>query len=201
MGWHIATQLLSQVPEGVVGVKQVHGAAIVRAQDIKKGETQADGIFAPANFRWPSMIRTADCLPLIVTTQDSVCALHVSRKTLIRELLDEVPAVIAPAEIISVYLGPHICAKHFVFETMGPEIAAFQERFPGACWQREDGLHISLLAAVEHYLAAWGVPVESRQIDERCTFETPSLPSYRRALRDRQTLVDHIAIVVSRTGN
>jgi copper oxidase (laccase) domain-containing protein len=188
--------LQSEVPADVVRVKQGHGSTIVGASEVKNSEILADGISASADFEEPFMILTADCLPLVVVTDKAACALHVSRKTLILGLLEGVPQFMKPPDITGVYIGPHVCAEHFVFETVGPEIAAFQKRWPLACTATEDGLHLSLVKAVAEYLGAWGVTPERLTSDPRCTFETPDLPSYRRALRDQQPLTDQIATVV-----
>ena len=196
MPWRIEAALLSTVSANVRRVKQVHGNTIVWAEDITP-ETAADGIVARTGFPDPFLIRTADCLPLVLTTPDTACALHVSRKSLVAGLLEQVPNYLNLAEIDTVYIGPHVCEEHFIFEKIGPEIEAFRQKFPFACRQSTAGLHVSLKKVVEEYLKQWGVKKGMVSFDTRCTFEAAELPSYRRSLRDKQPLTDHITTIVA----
>ncbi|MGH9858044.1 MAG: laccase domain-containing protein, partial [Acidobacteriota bacterium] len=86
---------------------QVHGATIIQTPlDTKKEE--ADGALLTADSA-PFAIRTADCMPLVMMTDQKALALHVSRKSLVAGLLDAVPDVIEPTQLTHIFIGPHIC--------------------------------------------------------------------------------------------
>lgn len=158
----------------------MHGGHILSADDEGSG-IEADGILTQGKSEWIGVV-TADCLPLVLVTPETALALHVSRKTLVRGLLDAVPTVLPVAEITNVWIGPHICAEHFTFDWAGEDIVAFQQRWPEAVREEKAKLYLSLRDAVQQYLTDWGVPAAVVQEDGRCTFETLDLPSYRRAL-------------------
>lgn len=181
--------------EGIVRVKQVHGSNIVWAEQANI-DVEADGIAAKREYARPFMISTADCLALVIASELVICALHVSRKTLVRGLLNHVPEFVPPGEMIGTWIGPHICADHFVFERRGEEIAAFGHQFPAAVEKRADGWHLDILAATREYLTGWGLSDSQIYRDGRCTFETLELPSYRRSLRMGNALAGTIATVV-----
>lgn len=194
--WAVTTTLVSLVPVSVRRTRQRHGGTIVAADEIA-ANTVADGIAADFSFRQPFMVTTADCLPLVVAGEAAACVLHISRKTLIRGLLDGVATVLDPATVRGVWVGPHICARHFVFEERGEEVMVFCERYPFACVEDAAGVHLSLVSVVEHQLKKWNISVDVVTHDGRCTVETPELPSYRRSWRDNVLpLTDQIATVV-----
>lgn len=194
--WEVLTMPLADVLPEVVRVTQVHGDQIVQATDAVRGGLEADGIVASHTFIQPFMIHTADCLPMVIVTKTQACILHVSRKTLLVGLLDAVPHFIDISSIEGVWLGPHLCAEHFVFEWVGSDVAAFQARFRAACEEKEDGLHLSILSATKQYLTTWGVRAATIVRDSRCTFEDNSLASYRRSLLAAEKLSGGIATVV-----
>ena len=158
--------------------------------------TVADGIAARADFRQPFLIRTADCLPLTLITDEVACALHVSRKSLVAGLLDAVDTFIDVKKIRQIHIGPHICAEHFVFEHIGDEVGQFAVRFPSACQTSTTGLHLSLMTVVNEYFRKWKIYDHASIRDDRCTLETLELPSYRRSRREGTSLDDHVATIV-----
>ncbi len=195
MPWEVRTNLLSNTPADFVAVNQKHTSDIVWADHVTT-ETIADGIAAHAGFTQPFLIRTADCLPLVLITPDVTVALHVSRKSLIAGLLDNVTSFFDTTAVTKVYIGPHICADHLVFEHRGEEVARFVEQYPFASQQSAAGLHLSLAKVVDMYLKQWGVGAAVVVRDGRCTFETVELPSYRRSRKDGTRHADHIATIV-----
>jgi copper oxidase (laccase) domain-containing protein len=175
--------------------KQAHSGVIMWVDEASPTAV-ADGVAVHADNAQPLVIRTADCLPLVLLSPEVACVLHVSRKTLVKGLLDQVPNFIVPGQITKVFIGPHICAEHFVFEKMGPEIQEFQQKYPYACRETVTGLSLDINRVVEEYLKSWNVDEALLSRDGRCTFESPELPSYRRSLRDNQPLSDAIATIV-----
>lgn len=179
-GWRVQLYLQEKdVPAGRMVVDGQHGSHIIRESDIREGRLAGDGVFLETRNTCAG-VRTADCLPLAIVTADVGLLLHVSRKTLIADLLEAVPRLLPIEQISAVYLGPHICQKHFVFEWEGPELARFRERFPHAVRNDAGKLYLSLVEAVSSYLKRWNIPERIVRRDSRCTVETSEIPSYRR---------------------
>lgn len=172
--------LLGAAPENVLLARQVHGKNIALASYLEDHAVEADGIFVD-DPKLTVGVRTADCLPLTVTSPRGAVILHVSRQSLICGLLDALPRYLSTAAISSVYIGPHICQRHFSFTYEGPEITRFREKFPAAVHGTEI-LHLSLRQAVQSYLDAWGVRETATGEDWRCTYEDLPQHSYRYSL-------------------
>lgn len=155
--------------------RQVHGNGIINAASCTHRITEADGIIGtPSDAAFG--VHTADCLPLILTTDTRAIALHISRHTLVAGILDTVMEHIKKEPITAAYIGPHICENCFVFEERGEGIAQFETLFPYSTRQSDSGIHLSLRKVVIKFLSDVPSVVE----DFRCTLETPELPSYRR---------------------
>ena len=125
--WEITTTMQPDLGD-VVFPFQTHGNATISAEECVSGQTQADGIYMD-NAEYAIGINTADCLPLVLLTDKQALALHVSRKTLIRGLVKNIPGVMNLQEITHAYIGPHICEDHFGFEYAGEEIQEFMKNF------------------------------------------------------------------------
>lgn len=162
-------------------VDQPHKGKIVAISESAVFESlKADAIFVDSEGVAAGII-TADCLPLVVTAPEKAIVLHVSRKSLLEGLLDRVAERLDVQTINNVFIGPHICDEHFVFEWEGEELKKFRDRFPNAV-EQASVIHISLRKAVQTYLEMWGVTADKVHEENRCTFEDEALPSYRRAL-------------------
>jgi len=197
MTWAVETESATKVPSDIIHASQKHTNSICWAEEVTTA-TVADGIAAAAGFNQPFLIRSADCLPLVLLTADTACALHVSRKSLPAGLLDKVSGFLDVTAITRVHIGPHVCPEHFVFAWRGEELAAFCDIYPMACAPAAGGTSVSLRAAVDYYLQQWGVREENVTRDGRCTFESRELPSYRRSLRDGEKLAGNIYTIVRR---
>lgn len=196
MKWQIKVLPFANPDESFITVNQVHKGAIVNAVDAQRERLDADGILMQRNDQ-PVAIFTADCLPLVITTDTATLALHVSRKTLIHGLLDHAASLINLADITSVFLCPHICAEHFIFEHEGEDIKRFREKFPAAITTTLP-FHLSLKSAVQTYLDTWHVSPDIIQEDARCTSEDESLPSYKYwLLSGKNGTLGRIATIVS----
>jgi len=189
--WIVDDSLQSQIDPNVWQVTQEHSGRIVKVDD----PGPADGLITYPG-KGPIGVVTADCMPLVIVTPQAALALHVSRKSIIRGLLEAVSERIDTAYISGVYVGPHICPRHFVFDYVGEDIRRFREQFPASVSKSKTGFSLSLRAAVETFLARWSVPVNLVYEDGRCTSEELNLPSYRRSLdrkeRTGEQLVTHV---------
>lgn len=194
-GWTIKTTVQHAPPPGCVFAKQTHSRKIAKAADITNGITEADGIIVQSSGE-TAVIRTADCLPLIITTPDVALALHVSRKSLLAGLLDTAKNCVEMNSVNGVYIGPHICADHFTFEYQGSEVASFIKRYPYASTGSKPA-HLSLIAVVERRLQEWGIDNSLRHYDKRCTYEQDDLPSWKRQ-HQNEPLTTHLFTLVQK---
>ncbi|OGY31324.1 MAG: hypothetical protein A3C02_04620 [Candidatus Andersenbacteria bacterium RIFCSPHIGHO2_02_FULL_45_11] len=128
----------------------------------------------------PVGVYTADCLPLVLTTDTKAFAIHISRHTLTAGILEELTKSIDNEKIRDAYIGPHICENCFVFEEQGEGIQQFEKIFSYAVHKDTLGTHISLISVIENYLRKQDFDISAIIQDNRCTLETPILPSYRR---------------------
>jgi polyphenol oxidase len=178
--WHVLVVTPDMPLSGTVLIpQQVHGGNIVRAIDLTRGVLPGDGVVVEE----PGVmvgISTADCVPMIITSDRRALALHISRKTLVHGLLDNALTYINPAEINHIYLGPHICEYHFGFGEEGSLLRQFRYRYPTAVHFHKGLEYLSLRKALQATLREWDIHQDKIYEDGRCTFEHPELPSYRR---------------------
>lgn len=193
--WEITVALPHELSATPLCPVQVHGAVIVPAAELVSSPKKADGVVIQADDP-PTAIQTADCLPLVLMTPDTALALHVSRKSLITGLLDNVPRHINPKEIEYVFFGPHICAKHFTFEYIGEEVQRFIDQFPSAATSDKPA-GLSLVKAIEHYLQKWGIEDVATTRDGRCTYEDSTLASRRHGYDRGGTVIDRFYTIVT----
>ena len=208
--WEIEERVFSEWPADILRVNYVggpHGGHIARSVELRgaRKDAQADGVYVKlATLReWRDFngigVSTADCLPLVLLTEKEALGLHVSRKTLINGLLDNVSSFIDPVDVTNVYIGPHICPEHFTFEWEGAEITRFAEKFPDAAEQDEAGIwSLSTRDAVQHYLDEWKIDESLIEEDTRCTLEASELASYR---RDGKPLTRQLATIIRASAN
>jgi len=184
--WEVTeTRGLTQ-SNNILTAKQVHGGNIVRATQVTNG-TEADGIFLTNDSDQAVGVMTADCVPVIIMTENKALALHVSRKTLVNGLLDNVLNYLEPKEIDYIYVGPHICEYHFSFAREELMLRRFRLRFGRATHWHHGSIYLSLKTALQYFFDEWEMHPDKIHYDGRCTYEMLALPSYRRGLDSGQT--------------
>jgi len=163
---------------GVLFPKQIHGGNIVSTQELTQGSEKADGVFVDQPNTSVG-VATADCAPVVIVTEDMALILHVSRKTMVRGLLDNVTTHVKPSEIDHIYIGPHICEYHFSFEEEGSCLKRFRYQYPKAVHFHQGKIYLSLRKALREVFAGWDVHPNKIREDGRCTYEHVDLPSRR----------------------
>lgn len=101
---------LLQADHPVAWLKQVHGKRVIRAED---ADNEADGVWTDQQ-RWPCVVLTADCLPVLLARTDgsAVAAVHAGWRGLQAGIIAQGVSRIAPkGEPVSAWLGPAICGK------------------------------------------------------------------------------------------
>lgn len=161
-----------------VDVRQVHGCDVwVPDADIvhPRASPEADGLVT-ARPRQLLTIRTADCVPLLMASDDgkAVGAVHAGWRGVVAGVVPEALRTMAqrcgvPAERVFVAVGPHISVDRF---EVGPEVAAaFDEAGLSPAVVRDNGHrpHVDLLEAVLLQLDRAGVPNDHIDATDRCT--------------------------------
>lgn len=119
-------------------------------------------------------IKTADCVPLIISNKNFVGALHCGWKGLSLGILKNMEELIkkekSSLKECLFFLGPSICGK--CYEVKDDVGLFFSEFFKKG--------KLDLKGFILDFLIKKGVPLEKVIIDKNCTFCNKSLPSYRR---------------------
>src|SRR5690625_3057123 len=167
----------------LVGMRQVHGGQVARvsASNLTKPAPEADGLITTdPSVALPVLV--AHCVPVLLADPQAgiVGAAHAGRRGVAQEV---VPATVrrmqdegAQPERVRAAIGPSICGRCYeVPGEMRLEMAAqIPASFAETSWGRPS---VDLPEAVEAQLKQIGVKVVSRV--DICTFEEPSLYSYR----------------------
>jgi polyphenol oxidase len=176
--WKVCCGLAKEYEELPVLAKQIHSANILKVDKKFFTEEKADGLVTRSKGTKVG-VYTSDCLPLVLIGEEQAGVLHVSRKSLAVGILKNVSNVLNTHRLKMVWVGPHICEKHFVFENMGTNLEMLWKIHPEAFKKDREVWQVNLLAAVKKQLHEWGYKGKVEE-DGRCTFEDLNLPSYRR---------------------
>ncbi|MCH9687777.1 MAG: peptidoglycan editing factor PgeF [Deltaproteobacteria bacterium] len=171
------------LPEQLVRVRQVHGAAVLGANEVGPG-AEADGLWC-SREQAPRVVGvlTADCVPVLLADREgrAVAAIHSGWRGTVAGV---VPAAVAalgcqgiePAQLVAA-IGP--CIEQAAFE-VGDEVAA---QFDAAFVERERWAkpHVDLVGVIAAQLQREGVPTSSVERVGGCTHSRPERYfSYRR---------------------
>ncbi|MBI3127504.1 MAG: peptidoglycan editing factor PgeF [Candidatus Tectomicrobia bacterium] len=183
-------QVAEMEPSRVAEVRQVHGTAVVAADEIPEGaRVEADGVLT-AEPGVAVAVQTADCLPVLLADarRRAVAAVHAGRKGIGAGVLAEAVRRMGerfgsrPEDLVA-GLGPAISGACY---EVGEEcLPPFRERYPD--WRdfsiplgRGKWL-LDLPEAARRQLAAAGIPGERIGPPGPCTFsESARFFSYRR---------------------
>jgi hypothetical protein len=159
-------------------MNQVHGSRIMIVESVTDDEPTADALVTGI----PGVtlaVMVADCIPLLLTSPESVAAVHVGRRGLVNEIAIKTIELMREmgANDISATIGPAICGSCYeVSQEIFNEVVT---QFPRAASKTSFGtpaldLPQALIAALE----SAGVSKVSNQ--GICTAESSELFSYRR---------------------
>ena len=158
-------------------MNQVHGDRIALIEEVTEEVPTADALVTGI----PGIslaVMVADCIPLLLTSPESVAAVHVGRRGLVNEITRKTLSVMRDmgASKISAIIGPAICGSCYeVSEEIFNEVIALH---PKAQSQTPEGTFaLDLPAALRSVLTDEGVTI----IDKfECTVENQDYFSYRR---------------------
>lgn len=174
---------LGLAPDGVVWMRQVHGAGVTVADGPVDGDVADTDALVTNRPGLALAVLAADCVPVLLADEDAgvIGAVHAGRQGAAAGVL---PAAIkamtdlgARPESLEALLGPAICGG--CYEVGGYVQAQVEEALPGsACSTRAGTPGVDLHRGLTEQLRALGVT--SVAIDPRCTHEDPDLYSHRR---------------------
>ncbi len=168
-----------------VGMIQTHGNRVtgVSKKDAGRSIDSCDGLLTndPEIFL---TISVADCIPLALfdSVTGSIGLVHAGWRGLDGKIIKNAVDLMiknfsVKPENLQAEIGPHICQKHY--EVKGGVAARFFE-YPDAVRHTKGKMFLDLAKVAEDQLENCGIPPKNIKVEKHCTYEDPSLPSYRR---------------------
>ena len=177
--------LKKNLQQNIVFMDQTHGTNILTLDQISAyNDLSADGIVS----RSPNtacMVQTADCVPLILYSLEApiIAAIHVGWKGLIAGIIPKaLEQMRSENSCLKAFIGPAICCAHFQINIgMASDFAARAEKlaYPKQTLCDAGRWYVDLKETVKQELNALGVMQVEK--NNKCTYESADLPSYRRA--------------------
>jgi YfiH family protein len=163
------SDLSKLISRPVAVMQQVHGDQVVVVDAVTKTPT-ADALVT-SNKEIALAVRVADCLPLLMYSENVVAAVHVGRKGLVNKVAENAVNQMRKlgAEEIQGVVGPHICGDCY---EVGPELYAQVSADHPATAAKNN--HLNLYAGLVEQLV--GVSLTNLNL---CTKELPDYFSYR----------------------
>jgi YfiH family protein len=158
-------------------MNQVHGDRIALIEEVTDEAPTADALVTGI----PGIslaVMVADCIPLLLTSKESVAAVHVGRRGLVNEITRKTISVMRDmgAHQITAIIGPAICGQCYeVSEEIFHEVRAAHPFAESKTLQGTFAL--DLPAALRSVLSDEGIAIVNKF---ECTVENPELFSYRR---------------------
>jgi YfiH family protein len=149
---------------------------------------ECDALYTDHRDLWLA-VKTADCLPILISSPSAVAAVHAGWRGLengilirtLETLINEFS--LTPAEIY-IHIGPHISQPNYEVEESFKH--TFDERFFIPSTRRNHAL-LDLTAVAKDQAADEGVPDMNIYTTNMCTFDNADLfHSYRRAVKNGQ---------------
>ena len=186
LGTHVSDELVSVLANratlaGEIGpiqyMSQVHGNRVVIIEEVSDEDPTADALVTGI----PGIslaVQVADCIPLLLHSDQAVAAVHVGRKGLVNGVAIAALDVMREmgAKKVTAIIGPSICGPCYeVSQEIYDEVVALHPAARAVTVRGTPAL--DLPAALHLVLEQAGISI----IDEsRCTLEEEDLFSYRR---------------------
>lgn len=168
--------------EKVYEVKQTHSAIIVNISLIEKNTTliEADGIIGKwKDLKHPVLIKTADCLPVVLWNKTHFAFVHAGHRGLSQKIL--IDSKIIEFKPTFAFIGPAIHQHSY-------EVSAdFKLEFENDLYflENKGKFYFDLIG-----YASWQIkkqfPAINVQESQQCTFLSHALNSYRRNKTDKR---------------
>jgi YfiH family protein len=158
-------------------MSQVHGNRVVIVEEVTDEDPTAD-VLVTGIPGISLAVQVADCIPLLLHSDEAVAAVHVGRKGLVNGVALAALDVMREmgSKEISAIIGPSICGRCYeVSQEIHDEVIALHPSARAVTTQGTPAL--DLTAALMVVLESAGVAIQD---ESRCTVEDGSLYSYRR---------------------
>lgn len=153
-------------------VHQTHSTILLPASDTEFGLIEADGILASYNHN--VLIKTADCMPILILGEKQYLFLHAGWKGLANGILKH--ALIKEIQPFYAFIGPSICKDSF---EVSPEFKTNFKDKQELFFEKEGKLYFDLQTAAKKDLLDHNPKMEI--VDSKiCTYYTEMLHSFRR---------------------
>jgi YfiH family protein len=170
-------ELSDEIDRPIQFMNQVHGNDVEVIDQLSHASPTADALVT-TNPKIALAVMVADCMPLLLSNQGSVAAVHVGRRGLVNRVTQKTLSVMSAIDSspITAIIGPSICCTCYeVSEDVFDEVTSL---FPRSQSQTSTGgFALNLAAALSFDLQESGITVHDHS---RCTVEESSLFSYRR---------------------
>ena len=170
-------KLLTDRVGPVAFMSQVHGDTIVEVREISTEAPTADALITD-NPNLALAVMVADCIPLLLRSNNLVAAVHVGRAGLVNSIALKTVSRMQDlgAKSISAIIGPSICGSGYEVPKELHDLVVSLN--PAASSRTSQGTFaLDLPAALKVALESVGVEVRDEEI---CTFENENYFSYRR---------------------
>lgn len=165
----------------IAHMRQVHGDRIAYANAPGLYE-EADAIFTDQKDLWLA-VKTADCVPILISSPNAVAAVHCGWRGLQAELLAKTIQILMDdynltAVDMFIHIGPCISQEHYeVDDTYVPIFG--EEHFKPS--NKKGNVLMNMVSVVEQQARDMGIPRSHIHDSGLCTFsEKDLLHSYRR---------------------
>jgi YfiH family protein len=173
-------ELMTEHHGATMYMNQVHGDDVAVITNTEHASPTCDALITSTPGITLAVL-TADCIPLLLSSQNVVAAVHVGRRGLVNGVARKTVQMMRElgAQEISGKLGPSICASCYeVDQNTFEEVISI---FPSARSETPQGTPaLDLARALVADLKDASIDC---QIDSRCTNEDPDLFSYRKSQR------------------
>ncbi|CAB4371381.1 MAG: hypothetical protein F2918_02565 [Actinobacteria bacterium] len=172
--------VIEQVHGKTLYMNQIHGNTVEIVSAHTDQVLTCDGLVT--NVAGITLaVLVADCIPLLLSSQNVVAAVHVGRRGLVNGVAAKSVAIMRElgADLITANLGPSICGSCYeVDQSTYDEVVAIH---PSARCQSKNGTPaLDLPKALVANLQTFSV---NCVVDSRCTREDKNLFSYRKSHR------------------
>ncbi len=178
---HGITEAHDSPPQNFMRGEQIHSNHVVWIEHLTSNEIpQADALLTKEK-NIPIAVVTADCIPLILADLNSgvVGVIHAGWRGTVARIVEKTLQLLnVNLNNLKIGLGPAICPRHFI---VGEEVAQqFDPQFIQKSEIEPQKYYVDLWEANKHQILQCGVPKQNIEVMRVCTFESPTLFSYRR---------------------
>jgi YfiH family protein len=179
----------------MVSMQQVHGSGVFLVDHNDDGRVIKNCDALISNDPGVALsVCVADCLPISVVDKKnrSIGLIHAGWRGLDKKIIAETIQLMVKEfslnpKDLEVVIGPHICQRHYEVKN---DVSSKFVNFPDAILRKNNKEFLDLAKIAELQLTEMCVKKENIKTDKTCTFEDPSLPSFRRDKTSERFVVE-----------